>query len=35
MSERELTKIKTTLEDYNKNHKDKINFNQLGQVEKK
>jgi len=33
--ERELIKIKTNLEDYNKNHQTKINLQQLDQVEKK
>ena len=33
--ERELIKIKTSLDDYNKNHKTKINFNQIDQIEKK
>lgn len=33
--EKELIKIKTSLEDYNKNHQTKINLQQLDQVEKK
>jgi 4-amino-4-deoxy-L-arabinose transferase-like glycosyltransferase len=33
--EKELTKIKTSLEDYNKNYKNKINLKQLDQVNKK
>jgi len=33
--ERELVKIKTILEDYNKNNKEKISLNQLDRVEKK
>jgi hypothetical protein len=33
--ERELIKIKTSLEDYNKSHQTKINLQQLDQVEKK
>lgn len=33
--ERELVKIKTNLEDYNNNHKAKINLNQIDQIEKK
>ena len=33
--ERELIKIKTNLEDYNNNHKNKVNLNQIDQIEKK
>lgn len=33
--ERELTKVKLNLEDYNKNHQTKINLNQIDQVEKR